>query len=232
MKITYLDHSGFAVDLGDKLLIFDYYRGELPAGTSDRTLYVFSSHAHYDHFQKKIFTWSRDRDVTYILSKDIRKNAAAKNAPGEGVYYLAPRQELTLDGLSVRTLRSTDAGVAFLVETEGKTIYHAGDLNWWHWEEESRVYNEMMKRNYRYEIGKIKGQAIDVAFVPLDPRQEEQYYWGMDYFMKHTDTKVVFPMHMWGHYEVWERLMENPEASSYRDKVMRITKAPQEFEIG
>ena len=232
MKITYLDHSGFAVDLGDKLLIFDYYRGELPAGTSDRKLYVFSSHAHYDHFQKKIFTWSRDRDVTYILSKDIRKNAAAKNAPGEGVYYLAPRQELTLDGLSVRTLRSTDAGVAFLVETEGKTIYHAGDLNWWHWEEESRVYNEMMKRNYRYEIGKIEGQAIDVAFVPLDPRQEEQYYWGMDYFMKHTDTKVVFPMHMWGHYVVWERLMENPEASSYRDKVMRITKAPQEFEIG
>ena len=232
MKITYLDHSGFAVDLGDKLLIFDYYRGELPAGTSDRKLYVFSSHAHYDHFQKKIFTWSRDRDETYILSKDIRKNAAAKNAPGEGVYYLAPRQELTLDGLSVRTLRSTDAGVAFLVETEGKTIYHAGDLNWWHWEEESRVYNEMMKRNYRYEIGKIEGQAIDVAFVPLDPRQEEQYYWGMDYFMKHTDTKVVFPMHMWGHYEVWERLMENPEASSYRDKVMRITKAPQEFEIG
>ncbi len=232
MKITYLDHSGFAVDLGDKLLIFDYYRGELPAGTSDRKLYVFSSHAHYDHFQKKIFTWSRDRDVTYILSKDIRKNAAAKNAPGEGVYYLAPRQELTLDGLSVRTLRSTDAGVAFLVETEGKTIYHAGDLNWWHWEEESRVYNEMMKRNYRYEIGKIEGQAIDVAFVPLDPRQEEQYYWGMDYFMKHTDTKVVFPMHMWGHYEVWERLMENPEAFSYRDKVMRITKAPQEFEIG
>ena len=231
MKITYLDHSGFAVDLGDKLLIFDY-RGELPAGTSDRKLYVFSSHAHYDHFQKKIFTWSRDRDVTYILSKDIRKNAAAKNAPGEGVYYLAPRQELTLDGLSVRTLRSTDAGVAFLVETEGKTLYHAGDLNWWHWEEESRVYNEMMKRNYRYEIGKIEGQAIDVAFVPLDPRQEEQYYWGMDYFMKHTDTKVVFPMHMWGHYEVWERLMENPEASSYRDKVMRITKAPQEFEIG
>ena len=232
MKITYLDHSGFAVDLGDKLLIFDYYRGELPAGTSDRKLYVFSSHAHYDHFQKKIFTWSRDRDVTYILSKDIRKNAAAKNAPGEGVYYLAPRQELTLDGLSVRTLRSTDAGVAFLVETEGKTIYHAGDLNWWHWEEESRVYNEMMKRNYRYEISKMEGQAIDVAFVPLDPRQEEQYYWGMDYFMKHTDTKVVFPMHMWGHYEVWERLMENPEASSYRDKVMRITKAPQEFEIG
>ena len=99
-------------------------------------------------------------------------------------------------------------------------------------QEESRAYNEMLKRNYQYEIGKMEGQAIDVAFVPLDPRQEEQYYWGMEYFMKHTDTKGVFPMHMWGHYEVWERLMENPEASSYRDKVMRITKAPQEFEIG
>ena len=143
----------------------------------------------------------------YILSKDIRKNLCGEKYPGESRITWHPGRN-TLDGLSVRTLRSTDAGVAFLVETEGKTLYHAGDLNWWHWEEESRVYNEMMKRNYWYEIGKIEGQAIDVAFVPLDPRQEEQYYWGMDYFMKHTDTKVVFPMHMWGHYEVWGSLGE------------------------
>lgn len=98
MKITYLDHSGFAVDLGDKLLIFDYYRGELPAGTSDRKLYVFSSHAHYDHFQKKIFTWSRDRDVTYILSKDIRKNAAAKNAPARVCITWRPGRSLPWTG--------------------------------------------------------------------------------------------------------------------------------------
>ena len=43
------------------------------------------------------------------------------------------------------------------------------------------------------EIDKLKDIVIDIAFVPLDPRQENQYAWGMDYFMKHTHTKYVFP---------------------------------------
>ncbi len=49
--------------------------------------------------------------------------------------------------------------------------------------------------------------------------------------MRHTDTKVVFPMHMWGRFEVYDWLMENPEAAGYKDKVMRITQTPQEFEL-
>ena len=93
---------------------------------------------------------------------------------------------------------------------DDRIIYHAGDLNWWHWEEESEYYNEQMRMDYQKEIHKLKNIRIDVAFVPLDPRQEEQYYWGLDYFMKHTDTELVFPMHMWGHYEVYEKLMNNP----------------------
>lgn len=231
MKVIYLDHSGFVVDVGEKMLVFDYYKGELPARAVDRKLYIFSSHAHYDHFQKKIFDWAKEYDATYILSDDIKVSAAESRQAKEKVHRIGPRQTLHVDGLSIQTLRSTDEGVAFLVKADERSIYHAGDLNWWHWEEESRAYNEMMKRNYQYEIGKIEGQAIDVAFVPLDPRQEKQYYWGMDYFMKHTDTKVVFPMHMWGRYEVYDWLMDEPEAVSYKDRVMRITQAPQEFEV-
>lgn len=34
---------------------------------------------------------------------------------------------------------STDEGVAFLVTAEGRTVFHAGDLNWWHWEGEDPV---------------------------------------------------------------------------------------------
>lgn len=64
---------------------------------------------------------------------------------------------------------------------DDRIIYHAGDLNWWHWEEESEYYNEQMRMDYQKEIHKLKNIRIDVAFVPLDPRQEEQYYWGLDY---------------------------------------------------
>ena len=81
------------------------------------------------------------------------------------------------------------------------------------------------------EIDKLKDIVIDIAFVPLDPRQENQYAWGMDYFMKHTHTKYVFPMHMWGDYEVYDRLMENPEAELYKERVIEVKEPGQVFEV-
>ena len=30
MKITYISHSGFAVELENHIFLFDYYKGEIP----------------------------------------------------------------------------------------------------------------------------------------------------------------------------------------------------------
>lgn len=30
MKVTYIDHSGFCVELDQYVLLFDYFRGSLP----------------------------------------------------------------------------------------------------------------------------------------------------------------------------------------------------------
>ena len=54
---------------------------------------------------------------------------------------------------------------------------------------------------------------------------------AMDYFMKHTHTKYVFPMHMWGDYEVYDRLMENPEAEPYKERVIEVKEPGQVFEV-
>lgn len=213
MKITYLDHSGFAVEYQKYVLIFDWYKGKLPEFDSEKEIYVFSSHSHYDHFDRKIFELENIySNVRYVLSADITE----KSVPSK-VWFVIADKEYRIGNLKVQTLHSTDAGVAFLVYVDDRIIYHAGDLNWWHWEEESEYYNEQMRMDYQKEIHKLKNIRIDVAFVPLDPRQEEQYYWGLDYFMKHTDTELVFPMHMWGHYEVYEKLMNNPQAESYKE---------------
>lgn len=194
MKITYLDHSGFAVEYKKYVLIFDWYKGKLPEFDSEKEIYVFSSHSHYDHFDRKIFELENIYpNVRYVLSADITE----KPVPSK-VWFVIADKEYRIGNLKVQTLHSTDAGVAFLVYVDDRIIYHAGDLNWWHWEEESEYYNEQMRMDYQKEIHKLKNIRIDVAFVPLDPRQEEQYYLGLDYFMKHTDTKLVFPMHMWG----------------------------------
>lgn len=227
MKITYIEHSGFAVEHQDVVFIFDYFKGKLPDFGKDRKLYVFASHAHYDHFQRSIFTWSlRYPDITYILSDDI-----TAKGPDSKVIRVGAGKEIEADGIRIKTLHSTDEGVAFLVSMGDITIYHAGDLNWWHWEEESTVYNQYMRKRYQRIIAKIENARIDAAFVPLDPRLEEHYYWGLDWFMKHTDTKCVFPMHMQGRYDLYEKLMDEPEALGYKDKVMHITRAGQIFEI-
>ncbi len=227
MKITYLSHSGYMVEEYDTVLIFDYYRGRLPQLPEGSKVYVFASHAHPDHFNREIFAWEKTYpDIRYILSDDIED----KGPEGKTV-SIGQREDVRLDGLRVRTFRSTDEGAAFLVYLRDKAIYHAGDLNWWHWEEEGEVYNEMMRRKFQHEIGLLEDEKIDAAFLPLDPRQEEQYYWGFDYFMRHTDTKHAFPMHMWDAYDICDRLLMDPVSEPYRHKVMKVTEPLQVFEV-
>lgn len=234
MKITYIGHSGFAVRWDGHAAVFDYFQGEVPEFEKDTKIYVFASHAHYDHFQPCIFEWaSKYPDITYILSSDI-KYRIPEEISAEQVHYMKPGRRLELEEdcpVAVRTLKSTDEGVAFLIRIGERIIYHAGDLNWWHWEEESPRYNKLMMQSYQREIEKLEGRHIDVAFVPADPRQGEQYYWGLDWFMKHTDTANVFPMHNGQEHEVYERLMAQPETESYREHIMHITGKNQIFEV-
>ena len=115
------------------------------------------------------------------------------------------------------------------MECEGRTIYHAGDLNWWHWEGEPDAYNEHMKMAYLKEIEKLKDTPIDVAFVPVDPRLGEQYYYGIDGFAKRVDAKALIPMHCWGDYTVVEKLMHQEETKEYRERIYPITKEGEEI---
>lgn len=225
MNVTYLSHSGFVLEFEQAFFVFDYYRGEVPEFDRDKELYVFSSHAHYDHFKKGILDWDEKYPGTaFIFSDDIKAKVGKHN-----ITFVGPREEIIVGSCRIRTFRSTDEGVAFLVYYTDKVIYHAGDLNWWHWEEESAAYNEMMKRNYQYEIGKFGHPKIDVAFVPVDGRLGAQYYWGLDYFMRHTDTKKVFPMHFFGDYSVCDKLMKEEATKDYRDRIVKVSYEGEQF---
>ena len=144
IKVTYLSHSGFLLEMADAYFLFDYYKGELPKLDSSKRFFVFASHIHYDHFQESIFRLREQLPQTvYILSDDIQTEDAVN------IRKIGPNQNLEVDGCRIRTLRSTDEGVAFLVTYQDRTFYHAGDLNWWHWEEEGEAYNTMMGRSYQ-----------------------------------------------------------------------------------
>lgn len=223
MKVTYIQHSGFMVECEESVLVFDYYRGMLPPVSKDKSFYVFASHSHGDHFQQEIFDWEKDYPrIHYILSDDIQAETAANRL------FLGPDEECGLGDLRIKTLRSTDEGVAFFVSVQDggqiRNIYHAGDLNWWHWEEESAAYNREMEQNFKKALLPMEGAQIDVAFLPADPRLEDAYYLGFDWFMRHTDTKRAYPMHLWRRYGVIDKLRSQPEAKDYRDRIVRLGK--------
>lgn len=238
MKITYIHHSSFLAELEQVSLLFDYFEGELPAVSQEKPLVVFSSHRHGDHFAPVIFELAdRFPQVYYVLSDDIwRKRVPEKLRErtcfmGAGQQLLLEEQWPGLPKMQISTLKSTDEGVAFLIETEEARIYHAGDLNNWVWAGEPESYNLQMSGRFHQEIQKLKGQKIDVAFMLLDPRQEGDFWRGMDEFMRTAEVKTVFPMHFWGDFQVTERFKQLDCAEEYRDRIVEIHEKGETFEI-
>lgn len=227
MKITYIHHSCFSVELDNCIMLFDYFKGNLPEFDKSKKLYVFSSHSHHDHFNKSVFDLENIYPkVTYILSDDIKASKSQNRK------FVDANKEILVDDLEIKTLESSDLGVAFIIKTENKTIYHAGDLNWWHWEgENSPEENEFAEKLFKNSVDKIKGENIDVAFLPLDNRQGNEYYLGFDYFMRNTNTKLAFPMHFFGPLSLTSTLKDSNYSLTYRDRVFDISYDGQVFEI-
>lgn len=228
MKVSYIGHSGFAVELDCCTLLFDYYRGALPAFAPEKPLYVFSSHAHQDHFNFAIFELKKTHpNITYVLSRDIRRKWSAAGFARHGVSretydmlsFWGARETKRFGPIRVETFESTDVGVAFLVSAEGKAIFHAGDLNDWVWAGEPPEENQAMTARFQAEVGRLSGRRIDAAFLVLDPRQEADFAQGFDYFMRHTDTVRAYPMHFWNDFSVFARLRALPCSAPYRGRV-------------
>ncbi|MDR2044775.1 MAG: MBL fold metallo-hydrolase [Clostridium sp.] len=242
IKVTYLAHSGFLVETERHDLLFDYSTGKLPGlasggpPSSGKPFYVFVSHSHGDHFNPEIFRLPEIfPQVFYVLSDDVVRKPGyrenRKNLAPERILSVKPDQSYDLADLRITTLRSTDAGVAFLVETEGITVYHAGDLNWWFWKEESRQWNNDMTARYQKELEKMRDVPIDLAFLPLDPRQEEYYYLGFESMLKAAKVRYAVPMHMWGVYSLARKLREDGHLDGTGTNVLEVTGNGQEITL-
>lgn len=137
MIISYIFHSGFVVETDESVLIFDFWMD--PSHVIDKYLdsskhlYVFASHFHEDHFTNRMFDWrtaARSSHLTYVLSKDILKRGRAQKEQAD--VWLAKGGTWQDDRIHVIATGSNDSGVSWIIETEGKRIFHAGDLcNWY-----------------------------------------------------------------------------------------------------
>lgn len=238
MTVTYIGHSGFLVETEQENYLFDYYQGEIPEMEKTKPLFVFVSHRHADHFNPVIFKLAEEyQNIRFILSYDIKlkpfnlKKWQVEEKIVDRIQTVKANEEYDIGNFHLRTFKSTDEGVAFLLMTAAGTIYHAGDLNWWYWEGEDKSFNNNMTACFKKEIEKLTDVSIDVAFVPLDPRQEEFYYLGLDYLMKKVRVKTIFPMHFWGDFSVIDRFLEEGHSEGGNGTVVKIRKTGESFTI-
>lgn len=211
MRLTYIYHSGFAIETHNFTMIIDYFQDSLGGKRGvvyDRLLlrpnrlYVLSTHGHPDHFNPEILEWRKRRsDIHYIFSKDIM---SVFNSDDPHIVYLEKDGVYKDDLLQVNAYGSTDIGLSYKITTEKKVVFHAGDLNNWHWNEESTKEEvEKASGDYLKELDHIAASTpkLDVAMFPVDPRLGKDFMLGAEQFMEKIPTELFIPMHFDDEYE-------------------------------
>lgn len=208
MRLIYIYHSGFAIEAEGFSILIDYFKDS--GSSPDKgyvhdellhrpgTLYVLSSHFHPDHFNPEVLTWKEQKtDIKYIFSKDILKRRRAKS---EDAHYMLKGDIYTDENLTIKTFGSTDVGVSFLIEIQGRLIFHAGDLNNWHWKDESTALESAeSEKHYLRELDMLTKTTdhLDLAMFPVDPRLGTDFMRGAQQFLERIHTKMFVPMHFW-----------------------------------
>lgn len=257
MIVTYLGHSGFLIETDKNYLLFDsiaadeltprmlahpFSHGTMPALNPAKELLVFVSHAHPDHFSKRIWDLrNKYPQVKYFLSSDIDMaplcQAGYISGPDDpSVFITEPGQSYNPAlssgcSLLIETLPSTDEGVAFFLTLGGVTIYHAGDLHAWCWDPVPEGQEDEELRKFLEYTKPIAGRKVDVAFLLLDPRLDLFPYTGMDQYLQLLDITYPFPMHFWKDYAFLRAYKESAEENPLRDKLILIERENQSFTL-
>jgi ankyrin repeat protein/L-ascorbate metabolism protein UlaG (beta-lactamase superfamily) len=164
--VHYLNHSGYAIETANYLLIFDYFQnnddpttpsllnGRInPDELKGKQVIVFISHDHGDHYDTTVWEWQKGNpDISYVMG--FRPETVHPYA------YIAPREETTIRGVNVHAIRSTDSGAGFLTKADGIVVYHPGD----HVNKSSEP-----DLKFKDEIDYLAGlkEKVDIAFFPV-----------------------------------------------------------------
>lgn len=219
MEIRYIWHDCFFISSESANLVFDFWmdpltkNGSMPLfiqnADKNKPFYVFVSHHHKDHYSKRIFEWhSLFNDIHFIISKDTAKYARhilSENSIYKGqkpessqVCVLTPGETYSDSVISVDAFGSTDIGNSYAVKIDGKTIFHAGDLNAWIWKDESTLQEiEKALNDYESILENIllKHSRFDYVMFPVDSRIGSDYFTGAKTFVRKFDVSHFFPMH-------------------------------------
>jgi len=219
MEITYYGHSCFAVDVGNRTLLFDpFIKGNPLAKDIDlkniKADYILISHGHGDHIEDAI-ELARQTNATVIAAYEITKWVL-----NHGIIKVHPMNiggHWLFDFGKVKCVNAvhsssfpdgTYAGhpLGFLVEASGGNFYYAGD---------TALHYDMKL------IGDYK--KIDFAFLPIG----SNYTMGVDNAVIASDyIKCDYIIGM--HYDTFENItIDHDEAKKkfeHAGKELRLMK--------
>ena len=220
IDILYLGGSGFFFRSGGTGLLFD----ACGRGTDARivpekesidaldSLYVFVTHHHAGHFSPEIYELCGEK-AHFILSNDLPEQYAGE--------HMSPGDQFEFPDLKIQAFRSTDEGVSYLVEWDGVTLFHAGDLNLWHWRDISTIVEiEQAERDFEDCIREIPRDVIDIACFPVDPRQGSMYDAGAGSFVMTVRPHLLLPMHFQGRADAARHFAIHNETNHTRIEVL------------
>lgn len=195
VKITYLNHSGFMVEADRRCYVFDYYRDpskQVAAKLAEgKELWFFVTHRHGDHYVPDILAYQDER-TRYIVHKDVPQ----RGMPAERTVVMNVGDTTQVEEVTISMYGSTDEGGSFLLDLPEGKIFHAGDLNWWHWLGDTVENNRFAYRYMRQEFERLRGLTVDVAFFPVDIRLEGAQEWGVIEFLRYMKVNtLLIPMH-------------------------------------
>jgi L-ascorbate metabolism protein UlaG (beta-lactamase superfamily) len=197
--IRYTGLSGWIIETRHHVIIIDYV--ELQPPRVDRTISngyidpeyldgrsvrVFVTHGHGDHYWPPIRDWSQTvRDIRYFFGWGL-------NVEIDAVRFTGYRMNYTEPGLSVHIVNHPVASppeVAYLIEVDGITLYHTGDL--------STSVPELDPR-YKSNIDYVAGLTgdLDLLFVSMFGGYIGKHVNPQDVYTINTlKPFAVFPQH-------------------------------------
>ena len=214
MDIKYLGHSAFEITTKGKKILIDPFLVCVPEYKPENIYDIFVTHGHGDHLGSAIDISSKlgvPITAVFELANYCAKKGAKIIDMGLGAWrdYSWGRAILVPAFHSSTTPEGQYAGCAcgFVLEIEGKTIYHAGDT----------CLNSEMK-----VIGEL--YSPDIVMLPVGGK----YTMDIEHAVKASEwlqTTTVIPMH----YNTFDAIQVDIE--DFKRQVREIGKVPAVIDI-
>ncbi len=201
--VTFFYQSSFTVAVNKTLLVFSYWETGNPAlpetcrlNEKDfqgfNNIVVFIPRNAREHNDPVVYTWKKSFPITYIVSSDAGGDVPA----ADNVRVVAEGDKFSVANVQVGVHGTTDAGVSFMARADSVRVFHAGDLNLWHWREENTLREiTRAEEDFYGAVDRLPKEAVDICMFPVDPNLGGFYDAGANHFIMKMKPTFFFPMH-------------------------------------